>query len=119
MYTLWTYEVGAPLAAAWALAKMLCCWGSENCLTWRILSSPSSSVRERIQAASDLYVVSWAEHMDEFCVMGSVTVWDDVTVLNRRTNVEDDPSWGFNYFVNMELGVADISFASLKVAPQC
>jgi hypothetical protein len=47
MYTLWIYEAGAPSAAALEILRASRWWGSENSLTWRILSSPSPSTRER------------------------------------------------------------------------
>jgi hypothetical protein len=40
----------------------------------------------------------------------SITVWYNATMVRRRrTNVEDDLSWGFNHFVNNKLGVVDIN----------
>jgi hypothetical protein len=107
------YETVTPLAATRAPSRVICSWGSENCLTWRILSSPSSSARERIQALSQLNgVLSDAGHVIVNCIMVGVsfTVWYNATMVRcRRTNVEDDLSWGFNHFVNNKLGVVDIS----------
>jgi hypothetical protein len=74
MYALWIYEARAPLAPVWTLSKALYFWGSANSFAWRILSSPSSSTRDRIQALLELNVVPWAEHATVDCVIVSVMV---------------------------------------------
>ena len=64
-----------------------------------------------IQALSQLNgVLSDAGHVIVNCIIISVAVWDNATTVRcRRTNVEDDLSWGLNNFVNDELEVVDIS----------
>ena len=64
-----------------------------------------------IQALSQLNgVLSDAGHVIVNCIMVSATVWYNTMMVRcRRTNVEDDLSWGFDHFVNNELGVVDVS----------
>jgi hypothetical protein len=58
--------------------------------------------------------VPWAEHVAVDCIMVRVTALDVVMARCRRTNVEDDLSWGFDHFVNMELGVTDVSLQARR-----